>query len=141
MPLLFIGDLARVRQLAFDFKQGSCKYLDKMLILMSGFVLGWESSTVGLDNGGIDRQCTSTKSCYYNMVILKDDSFCLCSRPWLCYWILHSLALLGESVDCKLEHNAIDFLSRCQVRNSFSFFLTCQVLLLKFEFGLWWLCG
>ncbi|GJW88662.1 protein farnesyltransferase subunit beta [Tanacetum coccineum] len=36
------------------------------------------------------------------------------SRPWLCYWILHSLALLGECVDVALEHNAIDFLSRCQ---------------------------
>ncbi|CAN0924472.1 Protein farnesyltransferase subunit beta [Linum grandiflorum] len=36
------------------------------------------------------------------------------SRPWLCYWILHSLALLGESVDDELEDNAIDFLSRCQ---------------------------
>ncbi|CAN0924474.1 Protein farnesyltransferase subunit beta [Linum grandiflorum] len=37
------------------------------------------------------------------------------SRPWLCYWILHSLALLGESVDDELEDNAIDFLSRCQM--------------------------
>ncbi|KAI3951080.1 hypothetical protein MKW92_030614 [Papaver armeniacum] len=36
------------------------------------------------------------------------------NRPWLCYWILHSVALLGESVDCDLEDNAIDFLSRCQ---------------------------
>ncbi|ONI19544.1 hypothetical protein PRUPE_3G284100 [Prunus persica] len=43
-------------------------------------------------------------------------SFCTldASRPWLCYWILHSLALLGESVDDELEHNTIDFLSRCQ---------------------------
>ncbi|CAN1322096.1 Protein farnesyltransferase subunit beta [Linum perenne] len=38
-----------------------------------------------------------------------------CSRPWLCYWILHSLALLGESLDDQLEDNAIDFLSRCQM--------------------------
>ncbi|CAI0455969.1 unnamed protein product [Linum tenue] len=37
------------------------------------------------------------------------------SRPWLCYWILHSIALLGESVDDELEDNAIDFLSRCQM--------------------------
>ncbi|XP_012081734.1 protein farnesyltransferase subunit beta isoform X2 [Jatropha curcas] len=36
------------------------------------------------------------------------------SRPWLCYWILHSIALLGESVDFELENNAIDFLNRCQ---------------------------
>ena len=37
------------------------------------------------------------------------------NRPWLCYWILHSIALLGESIDAKLENDAIDFLSRCQV--------------------------
>ncbi|KAI3704784.1 hypothetical protein L1987_75013 [Smallanthus sonchifolius] len=36
------------------------------------------------------------------------------NRPWICYWILHSIALLGESVDVALEHNAIDFISRCQ---------------------------
>ena len=37
------------------------------------------------------------------------------SRPWLCYWILHSLALLGESMDTEIEDNVVDFLSRCQV--------------------------
>ncbi|KAF8011439.1 hypothetical protein BT93_J1912 [Corymbia citriodora subsp. variegata] len=36
------------------------------------------------------------------------------SRPWLCYWIIHSLALLGEPLDAELEDNVIDFLSRCQ---------------------------
>lgn len=36
------------------------------------------------------------------------------SRPWLCYWIIHSMALLGESLDYQLESNAIDFLNRCQ---------------------------
>ncbi|PHT57419.1 Protein farnesyltransferase subunit beta, partial [Capsicum baccatum] len=36
------------------------------------------------------------------------------NRPWLCYWTLHSIALLGESIDSKLENDAIDFLTRCQ---------------------------
>ncbi|KAL2505169.1 Protein farnesyltransferase subunit beta [Abeliophyllum distichum] len=36
------------------------------------------------------------------------------NRPWLCYWILHSIALLRDSVDDKLENDCIDFLSRCQ---------------------------
>ncbi|XP_059670160.1 protein farnesyltransferase subunit beta-like isoform X2 [Cornus florida] len=36
------------------------------------------------------------------------------NRPWLCYWIIHSIALLGESLDAELESNAIDFLNRCQ---------------------------
>nr|AAB69757.1 farnesyl-protein transferase beta subunit [Solanum lycopersicum] len=36
------------------------------------------------------------------------------SRPWLCYWTLHSIALLGESIGGKLENDAIDFLTRCQ---------------------------
>ncbi|KAL9380841.1 hypothetical protein Peur_026498 [Populus x canadensis] len=39
------------------------------------------------------------------------------SRPWLCYWIIHSMALLGESLDYQLENNAIDFLNRCQDPN------------------------
>ncbi|KAJ6866670.1 protein farnesyltransferase subunit beta isoform X2 [Populus alba x Populus x berolinensis] len=39
------------------------------------------------------------------------------SRPWLCYWIIHSMALLGESLDYQLETNAIDFLNRCQDPN------------------------
>uniref|UniRef100_A0A1D1Z4B7 Protein farnesyltransferase subunit beta n=1 Tax=Anthurium amnicola TaxID=1678845 RepID=A0A1D1Z4B7_9ARAE len=43
-------------------------------------------------------------------------SYCVldANRPWLCYWILHSLALLGESIDLDLEDNVVDFLSRCQ---------------------------
>ncbi|KAL8240747.1 hypothetical protein R6Q59_014102 [Mikania micrantha] len=39
------------------------------------------------------------------------------NRPWICYWIFHSIALLGESVDVALENNAIDFISRCQDRH------------------------
>ncbi|KAK4746703.1 hypothetical protein SAY87_025740 [Trapa incisa] len=47
------------------------------------------------------------------------SSFCVldANRPWLCYWILHSLALLEESIDEELENNAIDFLSRCEDPN------------------------
>lgn len=43
-------------------------------------------------------------------------SFCVldANRPWLCYWILHSLALLGESFDDNLEHDVVAFLSQCQ---------------------------
>ncbi|PPR84105.1 hypothetical protein GOBAR_AA36608 [Gossypium barbadense] len=43
-------------------------------------------------------------------------SFCVldANRPWICYWILHSIALLDEFVDPELENNTIDFLSRCQ---------------------------
>ncbi|KAI3474882.1 hypothetical protein Pfo_030193 [Paulownia fortunei] len=39
------------------------------------------------------------------------------NRPWLCYWIIHSIALLGDCVDDKLENDAIDFLQRCQDPN------------------------
>ncbi|OIV89572.1 hypothetical protein TanjilG_18740 [Lupinus angustifolius] len=39
------------------------------------------------------------------------------NRPWLCYWIIHSIALLGESLDYQIQHNAIDFLNRCQDPN------------------------
>eukprot|EP00252_Welwitschia_mirabilis_P006570 TRINITY_DN17454_c0_g1_i1.p1 TRINITY_DN17454_c0_g1~~TRINITY_DN17454_c0_g1_i1.p1 ORF type:complete len:491 (+),score=85.85 TRINITY_DN17454_c0_g1_i1:159-1631(+) len=36
------------------------------------------------------------------------------NRPWLCYWILHSVFTLGYSVDPELKQNTIDFLCRCQ---------------------------
>ncbi|KAK7266117.1 hypothetical protein RIF29_18757 [Crotalaria pallida] len=39
------------------------------------------------------------------------------NRPWLCYWNLHSIALLGESLDDELHDNTIDFLNRCQDPN------------------------
>ncbi|XVF60320.1 hypothetical protein PTKIN_Ptkin08bG0035600 [Pterospermum kingtungense] len=46
-------------------------------------------------------------------------SFCVldANRPWMCYWILHSIALMDEFVDPELEDNTIDFLSRCQDPN------------------------
>ncbi|XP_075651887.1 protein farnesyltransferase subunit beta isoform X2 [Castanea sativa] len=48
-----------------------------------------------------------------------DPSFCVldANRPWLCYWILHSIALLGDYVEHEVEDNVVDFLSRCQDPN------------------------
>ncbi|KEH24844.1 Protein farnesyltransferase subunit beta [Medicago truncatula] len=39
------------------------------------------------------------------------------NRPWLCYWIIHAIALLGETIDDDLEDNTVDFLNRCQDPN------------------------
>ncbi|XP_057769368.1 protein farnesyltransferase subunit beta [Salvia miltiorrhiza] len=39
------------------------------------------------------------------------------NRPWLCYWIIQSIALLGDCIDDELENGFIDFLSRCQDRD------------------------
>lgn len=36
------------------------------------------------------------------------------SRPWLCYWILHSLSLLKHEISQDLTRDVIDFLRRCQ---------------------------
>ncbi|TSR99406.1 Protein farnesyltransferase subunit beta [Bagarius yarrelli] len=36
------------------------------------------------------------------------------SRPWLCYWILHSLELLEEPVPASIASDVCQFLSRCQ---------------------------
>ncbi|KAG9448669.1 hypothetical protein H6P81_008634 [Aristolochia fimbriata] len=36
------------------------------------------------------------------------------NRPWICYWILQSIALLEETVDLQLENDIVDFLYRCQ---------------------------
>ncbi|XP_063078350.1 protein farnesyltransferase subunit beta [Engraulis encrasicolus] len=46
---------------------------------------------------------------------LSDAYECLdASRPWLCYWILHSLELLEEPVPVSIATDVCDFLSRCQ---------------------------
>ncbi|RLN22670.1 hypothetical protein C2845_PM07G22300 [Panicum miliaceum] len=36
------------------------------------------------------------------------------NRPWLCYWMVHPLALLDEVLDDDLEDDIVDFLARCQ---------------------------
>ncbi|EFA07131.1 Protein farnesyltransferase subunit beta-like Protein [Tribolium castaneum] len=36
------------------------------------------------------------------------------SRPWLCYWILHALALMGIKIDEKLKSAIAKFLAKCQ---------------------------
>ena len=46
---------------------------------------------------------------------LSEGFECLdASRPWLAYWILHSLELLSVSIDGNLKKNIIDFLGKCQ---------------------------
>jgi len=39
------------------------------------------------------------------------------SRPWILYWILHSLELLDEEVDTADQHNIVQFLASCQDPN------------------------
>ena len=36
------------------------------------------------------------------------------SRAWLCYWIVHSLSLLGESLPPETAADVLEFLSLCQ---------------------------
>uniref|UniRef100_UPI00398E895D protein farnesyltransferase subunit beta n=1 Tax=Pristiophorus japonicus TaxID=55135 RepID=UPI00398E895D len=49
---------------------------------------------------------------------LSESYSCLdASRPWLCYWILHSLELLGEPLDECTASNICQFLTRCQSPN------------------------
>uniref|UniRef100_A0A6Q2X0Q3 Protein farnesyltransferase subunit beta n=1 Tax=Esox lucius TaxID=8010 RepID=A0A6Q2X0Q3_ESOLU len=46
---------------------------------------------------------------------LSDSYECLdASRPWLCYWILHSLELLEEPVPSSIASDVCQFLARCQ---------------------------
>ncbi|XP_015910439.1 protein farnesyltransferase subunit beta [Parasteatoda tepidariorum] len=39
------------------------------------------------------------------------------SRPWLCYWILHSIELLGEPIPSDIKSHIIEFLRACQHPN------------------------
>ncbi len=36
------------------------------------------------------------------------------SRPWLCYWIVHSMTLLGRDVTGELSRDVVEFLKKCQ---------------------------
>ena len=36
------------------------------------------------------------------------------SRPWLCYWILHSMALFDSPVADDVAKDVTEFLSKCQ---------------------------
>ncbi|XP_020292918.1 protein farnesyltransferase subunit beta isoform X1 [Pseudomyrmex gracilis] len=46
---------------------------------------------------------------------LNEAYECLdCSRPWLCFWILHSLAILGERLSKEEQSKIVGFLARCQ---------------------------
>ncbi|KAM4600617.1 protein farnesyltransferase subunit beta isoform 2-T2 [Polymixia lowei] len=46
---------------------------------------------------------------------LSDAYECLdASRPWLCYWILHSLELLEEPIPAAVSSDVCQFLARCQ---------------------------
>uniref|UniRef100_A0A3Q3FED6 Protein farnesyltransferase subunit beta n=1 Tax=Labrus bergylta TaxID=56723 RepID=A0A3Q3FED6_9LABR len=46
---------------------------------------------------------------------LSDAYECLdASRPWLCFWILHSLELLEEPIPTAVASDVCQFLSRCQ---------------------------
>ncbi|KAG8197590.1 hypothetical protein JTE90_021320 [Oedothorax gibbosus] len=37
-----------------------------------------------------------------------------CSRPWLCYWMLHSIEILKEDISEETKSKVIGFLSSCQ---------------------------
>ncbi|KAG7222668.1 hypothetical protein INR49_026277 [Caranx melampygus] len=46
---------------------------------------------------------------------LSDTYECLdASRPWLCFWILHSLELLEEPIPSAVASDVCQFLARCQ---------------------------
>ncbi|XP_063803268.1 protein farnesyltransferase subunit beta isoform X1 [Pseudophryne corroboree] len=46
---------------------------------------------------------------------LSDSYECLdASRPWLCYWIVHSLTLLDEPIPESVASNVCQFLAHCQ---------------------------
>ncbi|XP_058805453.1 protein farnesyltransferase subunit beta [Phymastichus coffea] len=50
-----------------------------------------------------------------SLTFLSKGYECLdCSRAWLCYWILHSLHILGARLEDKEYSQIVDFLARCQ---------------------------
>lgn len=51
---------------------------------------------------------------YSRMYILLSFQSLDCSRTWMCYWILHSLQILGERLDDEQYSKIVGFLARCQ---------------------------
>ncbi|XP_050297473.1 protein farnesyltransferase subunit beta [Anthonomus grandis grandis] len=50
-----------------------------------------------------------------SLIYLSSNYECLdASRPWLCYWILHALTLLGERIDENHKSSIAKFLGKCQ---------------------------
>eukprot|EP01134_Creolimax_fragrantissima_P001181 CFRG1181T1 len=47
--------------------------------------------------------------------VLPTSFVCLdASKPWICYWICHALAILGEKLTQEEKNRVIDYLSRCR---------------------------
>lgn len=50
-----------------------------------------------------------------SLVSFSSSYECLdCSRPWLCYWSLHALQILGERLEDEEYSKIVSFLSKCQ---------------------------
>lgn len=74
------------------------------------------ASAVGMDRVRLwrDKHIQFLKR---GLVRLSSDYECLdASRPWLCYWIVHSLSLLDYTLLPAEAHNVVEFLQRCQCR-------------------------
>lgn len=53
--------------------------------------------------------------CLEGLESLGQGYSCLdASRPWLCYWIIHSLAILDAIPSEQILSRAVNFLSKCQ---------------------------
>ncbi|XP_071454031.1 protein farnesyltransferase subunit beta [Hetaerina americana] len=59
-----------------------------------------------------ERHISFLKKCLTHLSVAYE---CLdSSRPWLCYWILHSLELLDEQLQPRELSKIVQFLARCQ---------------------------
>jgi protein farnesyltransferase subunit beta len=76
---------------------------------------GIECSALNGEHLTLERSKT-IKFLRKGLVNLSEGYECLdSSRPWILYWILHAMELLGENVTDRLHVEAIiDFLSKCQ---------------------------
>ncbi|XP_012283379.1 protein farnesyltransferase subunit beta isoform X2 [Orussus abietinus] len=59
--------------------------------------------------------CTHIGFLKKSLIQLNEQYQCLdCSRPWLCYWILHTLQILGEDLQNPKYSKVVGFLAKCQ---------------------------
>lgn len=61
------------------------------------------------------RRSATIKFCRRGLEELGEGYACLdASRPWLIYWILHSLELCDAPIEDEVKERVVEFLARCQ---------------------------
>jgi len=75
----------------------------------------FEAHNAEVDNLPVLKRSKTVRFLTSGLTNLAEGYDCLdASRPWIVYWILHSLELLGENFSEQQQRDIISFLAKCQ---------------------------